>query len=71
MNPDDGPGPMDRPRQCDSLAGNMAGQIIGIACGYVWIMRGGVEHNTTGIFWVKLSLLSCLINNKDLTFLIT
>ena len=32
---DDSPGPMDRPRQDDSLAGNMAGQIIGISCGSV------------------------------------
>ena len=47
VHPDDGPGPMDRPRQGDSLAGNMAGQIIGIACGSVGskIMRRGVEHN--------------------------
>ena len=35
VHPDGGPGPMDRPRQGDSLAGNMAGQIIGIACGSV------------------------------------
>ena len=35
VHPDNDPGPMDRPRQCDSLAGNMAGQIIGIACGSV------------------------------------
>ena len=31
VHPDDGPGPMDKPRQGGSLAGNMAGQIIGIA----------------------------------------
>ena len=29
VHPDDGPEPMDRPRQGDTLAGNMAGQIIG------------------------------------------
>ena len=40
---------MDRPRQSDSFAGHMEGQIIGIACGTVGllfkIMRGGVDHN--------------------------
>ena len=34
---DDGPGPMDIPRQSDSLAGYMEGQIIGIACGPVGV----------------------------------
>ena len=33
VHPDDGP--MDRPRQGDSFAGNMTGQIIDIACGFV------------------------------------
>ena len=36
VHPGDGPGPMDKPRQGDSFAGNMEGQIIGIACGSVW-----------------------------------
>ena len=36
VHPDDGPGLMDRPCQGDSFAGNMEGQIIGIACGSVW-----------------------------------
>ena len=35
VHSDDGPGPMDRHRQCDSFAGNMEGQVIGIACGSV------------------------------------
>ena len=35
VHPHDGPGPMDRPRQSDSFAGYMEGQIIGIACGPV------------------------------------
>ena len=35
VKPDDGPGPMDRPRQGDSFAGNMEGHIIGIPCGSV------------------------------------
>ena len=44
VHSDNGPGPMDRPRQGDSLAGNMAEQIIGIACGSVGTPLKGHER---------------------------
>ena len=35
VHPDDGPGPMDNPRQSDSFARRVEGQIVGIAFGSV------------------------------------
>ena len=48
---------MDRPRQGDSFAGNIEGQIIGIACGSVGTplknhkRRGRTQHNNTSFYF--------------------
>ena len=53
VHPGDGHGPMDRPCQGDSFAGNMEGQTIGIACGSVGTplkdheRRGRPQQQTT------------------------
>ena len=46
VHPNDGHGPIDRPHQGDFFAGNMEGQIIGIACGSVGTRerRGRTQH---------------------------
>ena len=46
MQQTDGPEPVDRYRQGDSLDGHMAGQTIGIACGSVGILLKDHERRS-------------------------